>query len=636
MQNGWIKVAAASPEIKVAQCDYNAQQVVQAVQHYAEQGVRVLVFPELCLTGYTCNDLFLQPALIRSAKRALHQIADSTKSLPMLIAVGLPMEQEGKLYNCAALLYEGHVLGIVPKTHLPNYGEFYEQRHFVPAPEENQTILWQDRPVPFGAKLVFACKQLPSFQVGIEICEDVWVPAPPSQQHAVAGATIILNLSASDETIGKDQYRRQLVSAQSAKLVAGYVYADAGQGESSTDMVFSGHHLMAENGAVLKETPPFAQTPCISEIDVERLAFERKRLNTYPNQPQPGYEKVWFSMLLSPTELTREIPRTPFVPADVQDREHRCEHILAVQSHGLKKRLQHTASQSAVVGISGGLDSCLALLVMVRAMDLLHRPRTDIVAVTMPCFGTTKRTRTNAEKLCKALGVQLRTVDITKAVLQHFEDIGHDQGEHSVVFENGQARERTQVLMDIANQTGGLVVGTGDLSELALGWATYNGDHMSMYGVNASIPKTLVRYIVQYEADRTEDAMLSEILLDILATPVSPELLPSKDGEISQKTEDLVGPYVLHDFFLYYMMRWGFPPKKIYQCACYAFGADFAPEIILRWLKVFYRRFFAQQFKRSCLPDGPKVGSVTLSPRSDWRMPSDAVADIWLQELDQL
>ena len=554
--------------------------------------------------------------------------------LDMVLVIGAPVRRGASLFNCALVVYHGEVLGAVPKTNIPNYGEFYELRHFTPAPECGGTIVVAGQEVPFGTDLVFSCEGMPEFSFGCEICEDLWVPAPPSVRLAEAGAMIICNLSASDETVGKAAYRRSLVADQSARLLAGYIYADAGCGESTQDMVFAGHDIIGENGALLSESKPFADADglpmAVTEIDVQKLSAERQRMNTFRARDEVSSRNIVFDMPLTQTALTRTFERHPFVPDSKTEREERCEAILAMQSFGLRKRIEHAHAKCAVIGISGGLDSCLALLVSVRAMDLLKRPRTDVIAVTMPCFGTTKRTRSNAEVLCERLGVTFRCVDIKAAVNQHFADIGHDPEKFDVVYENSQARERTQIIMDIANAENGLVIGTGDLSELALGWATYNGDHMSMYGVNASIPKTLVRHIVRYFADTAEDGELSRVLYDILDTPVSPELLPAdKNGEIAQKTEDLVGPYDLHDFFLYYFLRFGFTPEKLEYLANYTFAGVFDSETIHKWLTTFIRRFFIQQFKRSCLPDGPKVGSVTLSPRGDWRMPSDASSEIW-------
>ena len=655
MKDGFIKVAACTPEIQVADVDFNVDKIISQLEKCREEGVKVAVFPELCITGYTCQDLFFQNALLDKAMEGVVKIAKTTADSDMLVAVGVPVRANGKLYNCAAVIQDGEVRAFVPKTHLPNYNEFYEARHFAPYRGECAAIdlreYGQLEFIPPMEQTVFVCDEIPELVVGFELCEDLWVADPVSNYLAKAGATLICNLSASDEVIGKDSYRRQLVSNQSARLVAGYIYCSAGDGESTQDMVFSGHNIIAENGSILAESRLFENGITISEIDFKKLAFERRKISTYPesnsvwDQLNEIYKPYFLDVLpvdyitfdMCDTKLTRKFSKTPFIPANQAERNERCHLILQMQSHGLMKRIAHTHSKTVVIGISGGLDSTLALLVCVMAMDLLKRPHTDIVAVTMPCFGTTKRTRSNAEILCDALGVTFREVDISKAVLQHFEDIGHDYNDHSVVFENGQARERTKVLMNIANQVSGMVVGTGDLSELALGWATYNGDHMSMYGVNASIPKTLVRHIVQYYGDTCTSDTLRDVLYDILDTPVSPELLPTDESgtEMTQKTEDLVGPYELHDFFLYYGIRWGFEPSKVKRLAKYAFEGDYPDEVIDKWLKTFYRRFFSQQFKRSCLPDGAKIGSVTLSPRGDWRMPSDAVAKIWLEDIDK-
>ena len=636
MKDGFIKVAAATPEIMVADCDYNSKQIITLAKTLAKKGVRLAVFPELCITGYTCQDLFFQTALLDGAKSALEDIAKKLAKLDMITVVGLPVAHNGNLYNCAAVLYHGEVLGYVPKQYLPNYNEFYEMRHFTAWNGENSFEIHDN--VPFGTDFIFRCEECEDFSFGIELCEDLWAPCPPSGNLALNGANIILNLSASNEMIGKSEYRRSLVQNQSARLIAGYVYCSAGEGESTQDLVFSGHNIIAENGSVLAESKLFSGEYTISEIDVNKLAFERRKNTSFVTGKNFYHQinAISFSMSLTDTELTRFVTRTPFIPYSTDEKDKRCELILAMQANGLKKRLMHTNAKTAVIGISGGLDSTLALLVCANAMQLLSRPMTDIVAVTMPCFGTTKRTKSNAVKICEALGVTLREINITDSVKQHFKDIGHDINDLSVVYENGQARERTKVLMNVANQTGGLVIGTGDLSELALGWATYNGDHMSMYGVNCSIPKTLIKHLVSYYSKITDNKQLRESLEDILDTPVSPELLPAKDGEITQKTEDLVGPYELHDFFLYNGIRWGFAPAKVFRLALYAFDGAYDRETILKWLKTFYRRFFSQQFKRSCLPDGPKVGSVTLSPRGDWRMPSDACAALWLKQLENL
>lgn len=636
MKDGIIKVATASPALRVADCQYNGEQIMKAMEEAAAKKAKLLVLPELSVTGYTCGDLFLQQALLQGARDTLMEIAKFSKGLSLLTFVGVPLVNNGKLYNCAAAVYEGKVLGVVPKTNLPNYAEFYEARNFMSAPEKNTTILLGDEEVPFGSKLLFRCSELQEFCVGAEICEDLWVPVSPSASHMEAGATIIANLTASNETAGKRSYRRDLVKSQSARLVCGYLYAGAGMGESVTDLVFSGHSIIAENGEILVENELFSQSPLYTEIDVELLAGERRRMSTFGVYDASGYTIVPFHMELEETPLSRDFAMFPFWPKKKELVAPYLEDVLQIQAQGLARRLSHTHSKTAVIGISGGLDSCLALLVAVKAMDLLGRPHEDVLAVTMPCFGTTARTKNNAEILCQRLGVTLRCVAIGDAVLQHFKDIGHDPDNHNVVFENAQARERTQVIMDISNETGGLVVGTGDLSELALGWATYNGDHMSMYGVNASIPKTLVRQVVHHAAMTSQDTELRDVLLDILDTPVSPELLPAQQDAIAQKTEDIVGPYELHDFFLFYIIRYGFHPSKIYRLAQYVFAGMYDNETILKWLKTFYRRFFAQQFKRSCVPDGPKAGPISLSPRGDWRMPSDACAKLWMDQLEQL
>ena len=637
MKDGFISVACGSPDLRLADCHYNAEQTFTIMRAAEKAGVKVLVLPELGLTGYTCGDLFFQETLLRGAEEALATVLEATRNLEVVTAVGLPVRVNNKLYNCAAVIQKGEILGLVPKTHLPNYGEFYEKRQFAPAPEEDDYIaLCGQEAVPFGAGQIFPCENLPELTLGFEICEDLWAPEPPSVRMAKAGATVIGNLSASNEVIGKDAYRRQLVTAQSARLLCGYLYASSGEGESTSDTVFGAHQLIGEHGALLGEKR-FEHGLLISEIDVQKLRCERRRTQVFSEIVERKNYKG-FTLTVSDTKLTRYVAPMPFVPEGKEDRDERCREILLIASLGLKQRLRHTGAKTAVVGLTGGLDSTLAVLVTGLAMKMLDRPMTDIIAVTMPCFGTTDRTRNNAVILAERMGAVLKTVDISASVRSHFKDIGHDMDDHSVTFENAQARERTQVLMDIANRSGGLVIGTGDLSELALGWCTYNGDHMSMYAVNCSIPKTLVRYLVGYLArDNAEkDEALHDVLEDILATPVSPELLPAVQGQISQRTEDLVGPYELHDFFLYYMLRWGFSPGKIYRLALYALGRQYSREVILKWLKVFYRRFFSQQFKRSCVPDGPKVGTVALSPRGDWRMPSDASWTLWQAELEKM
>ncbi len=635
MKYGFIKAAALSPRLQVADCPYNTQEIIQALQTAAQEGAQLVCLPEFALTGYTCNDLFLQRKLQQGALEGLEKILFASRELNLVALVGLPLEVNGKLYNCAAVLCRGELLGMVPKTHIPNYGEFYERRQFSPAPAETSEIQVLGRTVPFGTRLLFSCRQMKEFVLGVEICEDLWAPVPPSCAHALAGATVICNLSASDETVGKAEYRQNLVLGQSARLLCAYLYADAGHGESTTDMVFAAHNLIGENGTLLAESQPFGSGFAATQLDLERMVCERVKNTTF-TPCTDGYRIIPFDLDLVEVPLTRPVDRFPFVPANPALRAQRCQLILQIQADGLAKRIQHAHCKTAVIGISGGLDSCLALLVAVRAMNQLGRPASDILAVTMPCFGTTKRTRSNAESLCQELGVSFKEINITATVRSHMADIGQSETDYDVTFENCQARVRTLELMDTANKAGGLVIGTGDLSELALGWATYNGDHMSMYGVNCGVPKTLVRHLVGYEADTSSSPALARVLRDILDTPVSPELLPARDGEISQKTEDLVGPYELHDFYLYYVLRFGFSPAKIYHLAKAAFVGVYEEPVLLHWLKNFYRRFFVQQFKRSCLPDGPKVGSVTLSPRGDWRMPSDASSALWLEELEAL
>lgn len=636
MKQGFIKVAAATPTIRVADTVYNTQVICDCIREAAKQGAKVIVLPELAITGYTCGDLFLQEKLLSGAKEALIQIAGFTQKVDAIAFVGLPLSYLGKLYNVAAAISRGKILGFVPKTCIPTYNEFYEGRHFARGMEQPvQVELADGSSVPMGTKLLFSCADMPELVIAAEICEDLWSPEPPSIRHARNGATLIVNISASNEITGKDVYRRELVSGQSARLLCGYIYASAGEGESTQDVVFSGHNMIAENGRLLKEARRFRNETICSEIDLQRLQTERRRMSSFEIL-QEEYCHVSFSLAVETTQLTRFVDPMPFVPGTKTDREKRCDEILAMQAVGLKKRLEHTNCKTAVIGISGGLDSTLALLVTVRAFDMLGMSHKGIKAVTMPGFGTTDRTYDNAVKLIQCLGADFIEVDIREAVLTHFKDIGQDESVHDVTYENSQARERTQILMDIANRAGGMVIGTGDLSELALGWATYNGDHMSMYGVNGSVPKTLVRHLVRYYADTCGEEELEKVLLDVLDTPVSPELLPPEDGKISQKTEDIVGPYELHDFYLYNMLRQGFSPAKVYRLAKYAFAGTYDDATILKWEKIFYRRFFAQQFKRSCLPDGPKVGSVAVSPRGDLRMPSDACARIWLDELDGL
>ncbi len=652
MRDGFLKVMAATPDIRVADCDFNAENIIWAVGEAEGAGAKLLVLPELCMTGYTCGDLFLQSTLITGALNGLYRVREATRGMDVAVVFTLPFSRGNKLYNVAAVIQDGRVLGLVPKTYLPNYSEFYEARHFTPGDERTGHILLFGEEVPFGTKLLFSCKNMENFIFGVEICEDLWVANPPSGELACAGALLIANPSASDETTGKAEYRRQLVSSQSARTVTAYVYADAGEGESTTDLVFAAHNLIAENGTILSESVRFENGSISAEVDLERLAAERRRMTTYrvaARGEDKGFETVYFTLPslvdipekenaglegLNLIALTRHIDKAPFVPSDEKARAARCEEIIRIQAMGLKKRLIHTGMSRAVLGISGGLDSTLALLVTCHAFELAGLDKSGILAVTMPCFGTTGRIYANACALVKALKATLCEVKIEEAVRLHLRDIGHPLDLQDVTYENAQARERTQILMDMANEHNALVVGTGDMSELALGFATYNGDHMSMYGVNASVPKTLVRYLVGYFADKAKGGELEEVLNDILDTPVSPELLPPRDGEIAQRTEDIVGPYELHDFFLYYVMRFGFAPRKIYRMAVHAFAGDYDSETILKWMRTFYRRFFAQQFKRSCMPDGPKVGSVALSPRGDLRMPSDASAALWMKQLE--
>lgn len=634
MKNGFVKVAAATPDIRVADVEFNTQNIINVMEEAQKNGAKILVFPELCVTGYTCSDLFDHSVLLKASRKALLEIAENTSDKDMLVFVGAPLEVNGKLYNVAAAMNQGEILGFTTKTFLPNYGEFYEMRQFTPGPQTVREITFEGKKIPFGPQILFQAKGMEELVVAAEICEDVWSPIPPSIQAALEGATVIVNCSASDETIGKDTYRRALISGQSARLISGYIYANAGEGESTTDLVFGGHNIIAENGTILKESSRYVNEIIYSEIDLQRITGERRKNTTFQPLDEETLVRVPFTIEETKTFLTRTFPKKPFVPSDEQTRTQRCEEILTIQAMGLKKRLAHTNARTAVVGISGGLDSTLALLVTARAFDMLGRDKKDIIAVTMPCFGTTDRTYQNACEMSKKVGATLIEVPIADAVNVHFRDIGHDPEDHSVTYENCQARERTQVLMDIANKTWGMVIGTGDLSELALGWATYNGDHMSMYGVNASVPKTLVRHLVKYAADDTTDEALKNVLYDVLDTPVSPELLPPKDGDIAQKTEDLVGPYELHDFFLYFMLRFGYEPSKIFRIACMTFDGEYDKETIFKWLETFCRRFFSQQFKRSCLPDGPKVGTVALSPRGDWRMPSDACVAVWMKDLE--
>lgn len=644
MQNGFVKVAAAIPAVKVADCEYNTLQIENIIAKAEGKGVEIIVFPELCITGYSCQDIFRQSLLLEQVESSTLMLLDFTRNLDIICIIGLPVVVGNLLLNCAAVIQKGDLLGLIPKTYLPNYSEFYEKRWFASSQDLQPTE------IRFAGNTILVTPQPTLFKTcdgvlfGIEICEDVWAPAPPSNNLALSGADIIFNLSASDELIGKHKYLKSLLSQQSARTISGYIYSGCGFGESSQDVVYAGNALIYENGLLLKEGERFSFSPqaVMSQIDVEKLRSERRTNSTYVNAQRSHDARIinaHTTVAQRDFELIRDVDPHPFIPKS-EDMEASCDEIFSIQVAGLAKRLVHTGCKTVVLGISGGLDSTLALLVCVKTFDKLGWSRKGIIGVTMPGFGTTDRTHNNAVSLMESLGVTLREVNISAAVEQHFKDIGQDMSVHDITYENSQARERTQILMDLSNKYGGLVIGTGDLSELALGWATYNGDHMSMYGVNVSIPKTLIKYLVKFVASIVDDAS-RETLLDIIDTPVSPELIPADDeGNISQKTEELVGPYELHDFFLYYILRFGFRPLKIFTLACKAFNgnnATFYDDVtIKKWLTVFLQRFFSQQFKRSCLPDGPKVGSVSLSPRGDWRMPSDASSSLWLKECEQI
>lgn len=634
MKDGYFRLAAATPQLRVADCEYNGESILRLIEQAAAKGAAAVIFPELCLTGYTCGDLFGDCSLIKSAEKALAELIAKTAKLDILCGVGLPVPYLGGLYNCVAVFKGGRLLGLPAKENIPNYGEFYELRHFTPC-KDNFKLSYAGFEVSMGRQL-FICSQNRDFCIGVEICEDLWVLMPPSTELAQMGASVILNASCSDETIGKADYRKSLVSSHSGRLLCAYCYADSGIGESTTDLVFAGHRLIAENAAILCESQLFTTGLSISDIDVELLAHERRRMNTF--KTRGSCETVEFSYkqeTIDKFEPIRRAPKSPFMPVEAAQLRQRCGEIAAIQSAGLQQRLRHIGAKNVVLGLSGGLDSTLALLITAKAFDGLGLDRKGIHCFSMPCFGTSARTKNNAEQLAAEMGISFKEISIKESVLQHFKDIGHDPAVLDTSYENAQARERTQLLMDISNKLGGIVIGTGDLSELALGWATYNGDHMSMYGVNASVPKTLVRHMVAYFAGEL-GGKAAQVLLDILDTPVSPELLPPKEGEISQKTEDLVGPYELHDFFLYYMLRYGFGPGKIYRMAICTFEGLYSEDCIKKWLRVFYGRFFSQQFKRSCMPDGPKVGSIGLSPRGDFRMPSDASCSLWMKIIDSL
>ncbi len=635
MKLGFVRVRATAPDIKVGDPDYNAKGIIAEIERAAKDEVEVLVFPELAISGYTCGDLFLQQTLLDGCKSALARIAAATRDKRMLVFVGLPFVLDGKTYDCAAAVSGGRVLCFVPKAYFPDYGEFYESRYFSPVPVEDRVALYDGEPVPFSEKLILCDKNYPQIKVACEICEDLWAGNPPSATSATAGASIICNLSASSEVVGKRQYRKKLIAAQSGKNICAYVYADAGMGESNTDLMFSGNHMIYENGKLLQEAEPFSGKSVTAEIDVSFLLYERRRVSTFRSAFLHNRFGIECEFVGESNLKTREFPSTPFVPAG-KEREERTESVFRIQAEALKKRLTYTKSETAVIGVSGGLDSSLALLVTARAFDLMNKPHKDIIAVTMPCFGTSERTKNNSLALIKALGASLKTIPISDAVEAHFKAIGHDIERRDVTYENAQARYRTLTLMDIANECKGLVVGTSDLSEIALGFCTFGGDQMAMYNVNCTIPKTLVKYLVSYESKRL-GGEAERILGDILDTEISPELLPpDKGGNITQKTEEIVGSYELNDFFLYHFLRRGAGPETIYCLAQRAFAGVYAKGFIKERLAFFFKRFFSQQFKRNCAPDGVKVGSVGLSPRGDFRMPSDAEATLWLKEIEKL
>ncbi|WP_010251817.1 NAD(+) synthase [Acetivibrio cellulolyticus] len=640
MKYGFVRVGAAVPKLKVANCEYNAAQIVELIKKADKEYVKFLVFPELCITAYSCGDLFHQDALLKEASKQLENILENTKNTDLVAIIGIPLSLNNQLFNCAVVIQSGKILGAVPKTFIPNYSEFYEERWFATGNKAlSDTINICGHNVPFGVDILFENRENSDLCFGIEICEDLWVPIPPSSYQCMYGSTLVFNTSASNELIGKYEYRRELVRQQSARCIAGYVYTSSNTNESTTDVVFGGHALISEYGSILSESQRFVDDEQLiySEIDIQKLINDRRKNTSFmEGVVEKKYRRILFEQSESQSlALVRHVPPHPFVPSDTGNRDVRCKEIFSIQTSALAKRIKHTGLKHAVIGISGGLDSTLALLVTAKTYELLGIPADNIIAITMPGFGTTNATYTNAMELMKAMNVNIREININDACLQHFKDIGHDANIHDVTYENVQARERTQILMDLANKLGGLVIGTGDLSELALGWCTYNGDHMSMYSVNCSIPKTLVKFLVKWVAENMVDKNVKEILDRILDTPISPELLPpSAEGEINQKTEDIVGPYELHDFFLYHMIRYGASPKKIVYLAEKAFDSKYSNEEIKHWLKIFIKRFFIQQFKRSCLPDGPKVGTISLSPRGDWRMPSDAEANVWLRELD--
>ncbi len=634
MKDGFIKVASATIHTTIANCKENTKQITQMIETAYKAQTKLIVFPELSITGYSCEDLFFQDTLLYDALEGLNDIIHFSNNKDIVIIVGLPYQFQGKLYNVAAVIYNGKLLALVPKIHIPTYNEFYEGRHFTSGLDIDTTVQYQNEPIPFSSQLIFQNLHMPSMSIGIEICEDLWVPLPPSTHLVLNGATIIANLSASNELTGKSDYRRLLIQSHSARNICAYLYASAGSGESTTDVVFSGHRMICENGTILNQSPCFQVGLTYATIDVNKLQNERRKISTFTTQHH--YRHIYFDMPLSMTTLENHFDLQPFVPNSKEVLKKRCSEILQIQSEGLKQRLKASNTNKLVIGISGGLDSTLALLVAHRTFQDLKIPTSNIYAITMPCFGTTSRTIHNALGIMKELKVTSMNIDIQNAVLQHFKDIDHDPDLHDLTFENAQARERTQILMDMSNKLGAIVLGTGDLSEIALGWSTYNGDHMSMYGINSSVPKTLIRHLISYISHQHIDTTLFTLLQDILDTPVSPELLPSSHDEIVQITEDIVGPYELHDFFLYHVVRFGYEPTKLFRIAHITFQSKYDDQTILKWLKVFYQRFISQQFKRSCIPDGPKVGSVALSPRGDLRMPSDANYQAWLEALNHL
>ena len=634
MRDGYIRVAAASFHTTIANVTKNTQAMLPIIDQVYENQTKIVVFPELCLTGYSCQDLFFQNTLLEESKVGLQRLIKHSKGKDIIIVVGLPYQHKNKLYNVAAIIHDNQLLALVPKTHIPNYQEFYERRHFAPAPDDNTYSMWQGQKIPFGKQYIFSSKSDQTYTFGVEICEDLWLPNAPSNRLALEGANLILNPSASDEVTTKADYRRLLIQSQSARLICGYVYSNAGYGESTTDIVFSGHHIIGENGTIIKESPGFTNSIIYGDFDLQKLTSERRKLSTY--NTTNTYETIYFDSQDIDLDTNYFYTPHPFVPSNPDVRSIRCQEVFNIQKHGLMQRLEATGIKKIVIGVSGGLDSTLALLVCKQAFDALHLPSENIVAITMPCFGTTNRTKNNALLLMEELQVTSLTIDITNSVKQQFKDLEQDENLHDITYENVQARARTAILMNKANQVNGLVIGTGDLSEVALGWSTYNGDHMSMYAVNVSVPKTLVRYLVDYVATLYPNTTLERVLKDVLDTPVSPELLPAKKDEIVQKTEDIVGPYELHDFFLYHFIRFGDKPSKLFKKTKLAFGDTYDKETIKKWMQVFYHRFFTQQFKRSCIPDGPKVGTVSLSPRGDWRMPSDANVEMWLSEIKEI